>query len=238
MPTCSSGIGRAVALLFAREGADMSIVYLPHEQRDAERTQRLVEREGRECLLIPGNSMDNKACKTAVAVHVRKFRVISVLVNHASRQYFCDDIRNIDLDAVEFTFRSNILQMFAITKYAVRHMRAGGSIINTTSAQADQGISTSVDYSATEGAVVSFTRSLGKQLIAKGIRANAIALASVAASTQATSSLGLQVQGTSADSQIGASARFKEEARSFLFLAGMESSSFHGQILNAHPAED
>lgn len=116
-----------MAVLFAREGSDISIVYLPEEQTDAEGTKTMVEKEGRKCVLIPGNLMDNETCKKAVEEHVRAFGKIHVLVNNASKQMMCDDIAKIDLDAVESTFRSNILQMFAMTKYAVAHMERGGS---------------------------------------------------------------------------------------------------------------
>jgi len=123
----SSGIGRAVAVLFAREGSDVSIVFLPEEKEDAEKTKKMVEAEGQQCLLIPGNLMDNETCRKAVQQHVDKFGKIHVLVNNASKQIMCPDITQIDLDKVESTFRSNILQMFAITKYAVPHMEKGGS---------------------------------------------------------------------------------------------------------------
>lgn len=124
----SSGIGRSVAVLFAREGADVSIVYLPDEQVDAEETKQLVEKEGRQCLLIPGDLMDNETCKQAVQKHVDKYGpTLHILVNNASKQIMCDDLKDIDLDNVESTFRSNILQIFAMTKYALHHMEKGGS---------------------------------------------------------------------------------------------------------------
>jgi NAD(P)-dependent dehydrogenase (short-subunit alcohol dehydrogenase family) len=116
-----------VAVLFAREGSDVSIVYLPEEQEDAEETKKMVEKEGKECLLIPGDLMDNETCRKAVEKHVEKFGKIHVLVNNASKQIMCDDFAKIDLDNVESTFRSNILQMFAITKFALPHMEKGGS---------------------------------------------------------------------------------------------------------------
>lgn len=102
-------------------------MYLPEEQEDAEETKRLVEREGRECLLIPGNLMDNKTCNKAVDIHMKKFGKLDVLVNNASKQIMCDDFTKIDLDNVESTFRSNILQIFAVTKYALPHMQKGAS---------------------------------------------------------------------------------------------------------------
>jgi len=123
----SSGIGRSVAILYAREGADVSIVYLPEEQEDAEDTKKAVEKEGQSCLLIPGDLMDNKFCKTAVDKHVEKYGEINVLVNNAGKQIMHDDFEDIDLDNVESTFRSNILAMFAITKFSLPHMKKGSS---------------------------------------------------------------------------------------------------------------
>jgi len=123
----SSGIGRAIAVLYAREGADVSIVYLPEEQPDAEDTKKMVEKEGRKCLLIPGDLMDYKKCKEAVDKHVEAFEIIHVLVNNASKQVMCEDFAEIDLDNVESSFKSNILQMFAMTKYSLPHMKKGGS---------------------------------------------------------------------------------------------------------------
>ncbi|EEY19519.1 general stress protein [Verticillium alfalfae VaMs.102] len=110
-----SGIGRSVAVLFAREGADVTIVYLPDEQDDAEETKQLVEKEGKDCLLVAGNLMENDTCKNAVQQHVDKFGKIHILVNNAAKQVMCEDFRDINLDDVESTFRSNILQIFAIT---------------------------------------------------------------------------------------------------------------------------
>lgn len=125
--SCSSGIGRSIAVLFAREGANLTIVYLSEEQKDAEETKKMVEKEGRECLLVAGNLMDNETCKSAVQQHMDKYDKIDILVNNAGAQEQCDDIEKIDLDIVERTFRSNILQMFAVTKYALKHMERGGS---------------------------------------------------------------------------------------------------------------
>jgi NAD(P)-dependent dehydrogenase (short-subunit alcohol dehydrogenase family) len=125
--TLSSGIGRSVAVLFAREGSDVTIVYLPEEQEDAEETKAMVEKEGRKCLLVAGDLRDNAKCKEAVQKHVDEYGVIHVLVNNASKQIMCEDFAEIDLENVESTFRSNILQMFAVTKFALPHMKKGAS---------------------------------------------------------------------------------------------------------------
>ncbi|KAI3396005.1 hypothetical protein diail_576 [Diaporthe ilicicola] len=234
-----SGIGRSVAVLFAREGSDVSIVYLPAEQEDAEETKRLVEKEGHECLLIPGDLMDNQTCEKAVEKHIKRFGELHVLVNNASKQIMCDDFTKIDLHNVESTFRSNVLQMFAITKYALPHMKKGASIINTTSTQAFKGSPTTVDYSSTKGAIVSFTRSLGKQLMPKGIRVNAVAPGPVHTPIQAASRPAEQMEGFGKEeSGIGRPGQPSEVAPSFIFLAGKDSELYYGQVLNAYPLGD
>ena len=124
----SSGIGRAVAVLFAREGSDVSISYLPDEQKDAEETKRMVEEnEGRRCELIPGDLRDMDMCKQVVEKHMQTFGELHVLVNNASKQYMVKDFAEIDLAQVEDTFRSNVLQMFAVTKFALPHLKKGAS---------------------------------------------------------------------------------------------------------------
>ncbi|KAK2805094.1 hypothetical protein FQN50_006339 [Emmonsiellopsis sp. PD_5] len=122
-----SGIGRSVAVLMAREGANITIVYLPEEEDDAKQTKKMVEQEQKSCLLIAGNLMDNDTCKSAIDQHIKKYSTLDVLVNNASKQIMCSDFAEIDLDNVESTFRSNILQMFALTKYALPHMKKGSS---------------------------------------------------------------------------------------------------------------
>ncbi|KAK3309403.1 uncharacterized protein B0T15DRAFT_2304 [Chaetomium strumarium] len=233
-----SGIGRSVAVLFAREGADVSIVYLPEEQPDAEDTKKMVEKEGRRCLLIPGDLMDNKTCKEAIQKHVDSFGEIHVLVNNASKQIMCDDFAEIDLDNVESTFRSNILQMFAMTKFALPHMKKGGSIINTTSTVAFRGTSSMVDYAATKGAIVSFTRALAKNLMPKGIRVNAVAPGPVHTPLQPASRPAEQMEGFGGKSQIGRVGQPSEIAPSFVFLASKDSELYYGQVLHAYPLGD
>ncbi|KAI1252007.1 hypothetical protein MGN70_006579 [Eutypa lata] len=234
-----SGIGRSVATLFAREGSDVSIVYLPEEQEDAKETQRLVENEGRACLLIAGDLMDNETCRRAVQQHVDRFGdTIHVLVNNASKQVMCADIADIDLDAVESTFRSNILQMFAVTKYAVPHMQKGGSIINTASTVAFRGTKAMVDYAATKGAIVSFTRSLAKQLVEKGIRVNAVAPGPVHTPLQPASRPAEDMEGFGQKSQLGRPGQPSEVAPSFVFLASKDSELYYGQVLHAYPLGD
>ncbi|KAK5987198.1 putative oxidoreductase YhdF [Cladobotryum mycophilum] len=233
-----SGIGRSVATLFAREGSDITIVFLPDEKEDAEETKKLVEKEGRECLLVPGDLMDNDTCKGAVGAHVKRFGTIHVLVNNAGKQIQCPDFAQINLEDVESTFRSNILQMFAITKYALPHIPKGGSIINTTSTVAFRGTASMVDYSATKGAIVSFTRSLAKQLVSKGIRVNAVAPGPVHTPLQPASRPPKQMEGFGEQSQLGRVGQPSEIAPSFVFLASKDSELYYGQVLHAYPLGD
>ncbi|KAH8647496.1 general stress protein [Ilyonectria robusta] len=216
-----SGIGRSVAVLFAREGADVNS-----------------ENEGRECLLIAGNLMNNETCRNAVQQHVDKFGKIHVLVNNASKQMICEDLKDINLDDVESSFRSNILQMFAVTKYALEHMEKGGSIINTTSTVAFRGTATMVDYSATKGAITSFTRSLAKQLVPKGIRVNAVAPGPVHTPLQPASRPAEQMEGFGKQSQLGRVGQPSEIAPSYVFLASKDAELYYGQVLHAYPLGD
>lgn len=233
-----SGIGRAVAVLFAREGSDVTIVYLPEEQADAEETKAMVEKEGRKCLLFAGDLMDNAKCKEAVQKHVDEYGVIHVLVNNASKQIMCEDFADIDLDNVESTFRSNILQMFAVTKFSLPHMKKGASIINTTSTVAFRGTASLVDYAATKGAITSFTRSLAKNLLPKGIRVNAVAPGPVHTPLQPASRPAKQMETFGEKSQLGRPGQPSEVAPSFIFLASKDSELYYGQVLHAYPLGD
>jgi NAD(P)-dependent dehydrogenase (short-subunit alcohol dehydrogenase family) len=233
-----SGIGRSVAILMAREGADITIVYLPEEQEDAENTKKAVERENQSCLLFPGNLMDNKTCQDIVDAHVKQYGKIDILVNDASKQVMCKDFAEIDLDMVESTFRSNILQMFALTKYALPHMGKGSSIINTTSVVAFRGTSSMVDYAATKGAIVGFTRALAKNLIPKGIRVNAVAPGPVHTPLQPASRPEEQMEGFGTQSQIGRPGQPSEVAPTYVFLASREAELYYGQVLHPYPLGD
>lgn len=233
-----SGIGRSVAVLFAREGADVTIVYLPDEQDDAEETKQLVEKEGKDCLLVAGNLMENDTCKNAVQQHVDKFGKIHILVNNAAKQVMCEDFRDINLDDVESTFRSNILQIFAITKYSLKHMEKGGSIINSTSTVAFRGTAAMIDYASTKGAITSFTRALAKQLVSKGIRVNAVAPGPVHTPLQPASRPAEQMEGFGKKSQLGRPGQPSEVAPSYVFLASKDSELYYGQILHPYPLGD
>jgi len=233
-----SGIGRAVAILYAREGADVTIVYLPEEEQDANDTKKAVEKEGKKCILVPGNLMDNKTCKEAIEKHVKEFGQIDVLVNNASKQMMCSDFADIDLENVESTFRSNIIQMFAITKYALPHMKKGSTIINTTSTVAFRGSGAMIDYAATKGAIAIFTQSLAKNLLPKGIRVNAVAPGPVHTPLQPASRPAEQMEGFGKNTQLGRPGQPSEIAPSYVFLASKDSELYYGQVLHAYPLGD
>ncbi|OXV05493.1 hypothetical protein Egran_06739 [Elaphomyces granulatus] len=233
-----SGIGRSVAILMAREAADITIVYLPEEQVDAEYTKKMIEAEKRVCNLFAGNLMDNETCRKAVESHIKRFGKINVLVNNASKQKMCQEFAAINLDDVESVFRSNVLQMFAMTKYALPHMTKGDSIINTSSVTTFRGSGTMIDYASTKGAIVGFTRSLAQNLIPKGIRVNAVAPGAVYTPIQVDTRPAEQMQGWYSKSPLGRPGQPSEVAPSFVFLASPEASLYYGQILHPYPLGD
>ena len=169
-----SGIGRAVAIYFAKEGASVAIVYL-NEHEDAQETRRLVEQEGQRCLTIAGDVGDEGFCQKAVQQAVQQFGHSDILVNNAAEQHPQDSIEQITAQQLERTFRTNISGYFFMAKAALSHLKPGSAIINTTSVTAYKGSPQLLDYSATKGAIVAFTRSLSQSLIEQGIRVNAIA---------------------------------------------------------------
>lgn len=170
-----SGIGRAVAVLFAREGADVAITYLPEEMTDAEQTRDFIESLNRRCILMAGDLSDPKFCEYAVENTVAKLGALDILVSNAAHQMRKDSIEHISLEEWDKTFRVNIYAYFLLAKAAVKHMKSGSSIIATSSETAMLGPKELLDYSATKGAINSFTKSLAKMLIERGIRVNAIA---------------------------------------------------------------
>ena len=170
-----SGIGRSVAVLYAREGADVAIVYLPEEQPDAEVTESAVVAEGRRCLLIPGDVTDPKFCERAVQSTVDMFGWIDILVNNAAFQQHQESIADITDEQFERTFRTNIFGYFYMARAAVARMQAGSAIVNTGSITGIQGSKQLLDYSSTKGAIHAFTKSLAQSLVEKGIRVNCVA---------------------------------------------------------------
>jgi NAD(P)-dependent dehydrogenase (short-subunit alcohol dehydrogenase family) len=169
-----SGIGRSVAVHFAREGADVAIVYL-EEDKDAEDTKSLVENEGRTCLLIKGDLKNRNFCESVIEKTIEKFGKINILINHAGEQHPTEKFEELDLDLMEQTFRTNIFAMYYLTKPCLKYLKEGDCIITTTSVTAYEGSPRFLDYSATNGAIVTFTRSLAINLSKKKIRVNGVA---------------------------------------------------------------
>ncbi|RPA82991.1 NAD(P)-binding protein [Ascobolus immersus RN42] len=233
-----SGIGRAVAAQMAREGADITIIYLKEEQPDADETKRIVEEAGQQCLCIPYNLEDLPGCEKVIKQHIDKFGTIDVLVNNASKQTECKDFSEIDLDIVKSTFQSNVLGMFALTKYALPHMKKGASIINTTSVTTFRGSANMVDYTSTKGAIVGFTRALAKNLLPKGIRVNAVAPGPVHTPLQPASRPAEEMEGFGSQSGIGRPGQPSEIAPTYVFLASAEATLYYGQVLHPYPLGD
>jgi len=233
-----SGIGRSVAALYAREGCDVSIVYLPVEEEDAQETKRLVEEAGKKCLLMPFDLEKLDELKKLVDKHVETFGGLDILVNNASKQVMEPDYSKINIDQIESTFRSNILQMMALTKFAVPHIPKGGSIINTTSVVAFRGTSSMVDYAATKGAIVGFTRALAMNLTPKGIRVNGVAPGPVHTPLQPASRPAENMEGFGSKTMLGRPGQPVEIATTYVFLASKDASLYWGQILHPYPLGD
>jgi NAD(P)-dependent dehydrogenase (short-subunit alcohol dehydrogenase family) len=170
-----SGIGRAVAVLYAREGADVAIVYLSEEQRDADETRAAVRKEGKRCLLLPGDVKDPAFCREAVDRVVKEFGKLDVLVNNAAFQNRQESIDEISEEQWDRTFRTNIYGYFYMAKAALRHMKRGAAIVNCGSITGLEGNKQLLDYSSTKGAIHAFTKSLAQNLVEKGIRVNCVA---------------------------------------------------------------
>jgi len=228
-----SGIGRAVAALFAREGADIAILYLC-EHEDAEKTRQIVEREGRRAITIAGDLGDKQFCENAVRQTVDQLGRLDILINNAGEQHYDEDIQNITEEQLKRTFQTNIFGMFFLTQAAVPHLKEGSSIVNCTSETTYKGSPGLLDYSSTKGAILGFTRSLAKNLIKKGIRVNGVAPGPIW--TPLNPSGGQppeKIPEFGKDTPMGRPGQPNEVAPSFLFLACEDSSYMAGQVL--HP---
>ncbi|MBV8200988.1 MAG: SDR family oxidoreductase [Acidobacteria bacterium] len=231
-----SGIGRAVALAFAAEGADVAIVYLD-EHGDAEETRRGVEAKGRRALAMAGDVGDERFCRRAVARTVKELGRLDVLVNNAAEQHEQERLEDITAKQLERTFRTNIFAYFFMAKAALRHLPAGGAIINTASVTAYKGSPQLLDYSSTKGAIVSFTRSLSQNLAGKKIRVNGVAPGPIWTPLIPAS------YDAEKTAQHGANVPFEragqpaEVAPSYVFLASADSSYMSGQILHPNGGE-
>lgn len=227
-----SGIGRAIAVAFAKEGADCGILYLD-EDKDAEQTARLVETEGRTCWTMAGDIGDEAFCYRAVHEMKEKFGRIDILVNNAAEQHPQPSIEAITKEQLERTFKTNIFAMFYLTKAALPHLGKGSTIINTTSVTTYKGSPSLLDYSATKGAIVGFTRSLSLSLMDKGIRVNAVAPGPIWTPLIPSTFPQDKVEQFGADVPMQRPGQPEEVASCFVFLASSDSSYISGQTI--HP---
>ena len=230
-----SGIGRAAAIAYAKEGADVAIVYL-NEHEDAEKTKQMIEKEGRSCLTMAGDVGDEKFCQQAVQQTVDQFGRLDILVNNAAEQHPKESIEEISAEQLERTFRTNIFSMFYLTKAALPHLKEGSAIINTTSVTAYKGSEQLLDYSSTKGAIVAFTRSLSQSLIKKGIRVNGVAPGPIWTPLIPSTFPEDKVKEFGKQVPMGRAGQPEEVAPSFVFLASDDSSYMAGQILHPNVA--
>ncbi len=231
-----SGIGRAVAQHFAREGADCVLIYLD-EHDDANETRRLVEGEGRSCLLLAGDVSDARFCRKAVARAVDRYGRIDVLVNNAAEQHARDTFEQIELEQVERTFRTNFFAYFVFVKAALPHMVPGSAIINTASVTAYRGSGHLIDYSATKGAIVAFTRSLSKALVGRGIRVNGVAPGPIWTPLIPATFPKEHVQSFGSDTPMGRAGQPAEVGPCYVLLASADGSYMTGQVLHPNGGE-
>ena len=228
-----SGIGRSVAVLYAREGADVAIVYLAAEQSDAEAAKAAVEAEGRECLLLPGDVTDPTFCKDAVEKTVAAYGRLDVLVNNAAYQQRQDAIEDVTDEQFEKTFRTNIFGYFYMARAAVAYLPKGGAIVNTGSIAGFEGNETLVDYASTKGAIHAFTKSLARQLVPRGIRVNCVAPGPIWTPFIPMSGDAKTTAEHGADTPMGRPGQPEEVAPAFVFFASEADSSYiTGEVMN------
>lgn len=227
-----SGIGRAIAIAFAKEGADIVITYLD-EHRDAKETQQWIQAEGRQCLIFSGPINKHAFCQKVVKETLKKFKKIDVLINNSAEQHPHSDFKDISDKDLEKTFQTNIFSYFYMIKAALPHLKKGSAIVNTASVTAYKGSSHLIDYSATKGAIVSLTRSLSENLVKKGIRVNAVAPGPVWTPLIPASFSAKEVKEFGSQVPMKRPGEPKEIAPSYVFLASRDSSYMSGQVL--HP---
>lgn len=231
-----SGIGKAVALLFAKEGADIAISYLS-ETKEAKETQQLVEEYGVKCLIIKGDLSKENHCKKTINKTIDTFKKIDIVVNNAGLHWESESIEEITSEQIIKTFENNFFTYFWITKYALPFLKKGSSIINTSSVTAYRGSAKLIDYSATKGAIISFTRSLASNLMEKGIRVNAVAPGPIWTPLIASSFDSDKNANFGSDCPMKRAGMPNEVAPSYLFLACNDSSFISGQVLHPNGGE-
>jgi NAD(P)-dependent dehydrogenase (short-subunit alcohol dehydrogenase family) len=225
-----SGIGRAVAALFAREGADVAIAYLC-EHDDAAKTKEIVEQEGRKAITIPGDLGDKASCEEAVERTVKELGRLDILVNNAGEQHPDKDIRDITDEQLRRTFQTNIFSMFYLTQAARPHLKQGSAIINCTSVTMYKGSKELLDYSATKGAITAFTRSLSENLIEDGIRVNAVAPGPIWTPLIPATMPPDQVKSFGKQAPMGRAGQPVEVAPAYVYFASQESSYVSGEVI-------
>ncbi|KAJ4294428.1 hypothetical protein N0V90_008118 [Kalmusia sp. IMI 367209] len=226
-----SGIGRSTAILYAMEGADVFIAYLPQEEEDAQETKKLVEGKGKKCFLHPTDLTDRENCKKLVDEAVKKMGGLDILVNNAAYQMMVEDIKDLKEDQWIHTFNTNIHPYFYLAKYSLPHMKPGSTIINNASINAYIGRPDLLDYTSTKGAIIAFTRGLSNQYVSKGIRVNAVAPGPVWTPLIPATMNDEAIKQFTAP--MGRPSQPSEIATCFVFLASPDSSSISGQTL--HP---
>lgn len=228
-----SGIGRAVAVHYAKEGADVVVCYL-NEHEDATETKRLVEQEGRKCHLMAGDIGEESFCRQIVSETVIKLGKIDILVNNAAEQHPQAGIEEITKEQLERTFKTNIFSFFYLTKAALPYLKEGSSIINTSSITAYAGNEQLIDYSATKGAITAFTRSLSMSLVKKGIRVNGVAPGPIWTPLIPSTFDAEKVSEFGADTPMGRPGQPEELAPSYVFLASQDSTYMTGQMIHVN----
>jgi NAD(P)-dependent dehydrogenase (short-subunit alcohol dehydrogenase family) len=228
-----SGIGKAVAVYFAKEGADVAISYL-NEHKDAQETKRLVEAEGRKCLLLAGDIGIETFCQDVVQKIITEFKQIDILVNNAAEQHPQQSLLDITAEQLERTFRTNIFSYFYMTKAVLPHLHKGSSIINTASITAYDGHDQLIDYSATKGAIVTYTRSLSASLVKQGIRVNGVAPGPIWTPLIPSTFNAQQVATFGSTTPMGRAGQPCELAPSYVFLASEDSSYITGQMIHVN----
>lgn len=233
-----SGIGRAVAIAFAREGADVAITYLPSEEEDGQETIKQIKDAGQKAVAIPGDITDETFCKKLVAKAIAELGALDILVNNAAKQQFVEEFQDITTQQFQTTFVTNVFAMFWITQAAVPHMPAGASIINTTSIQSYQPSPGLLDYASTKGAITAFTKSLAKMLIKKGIRVNAVAPGPVWTPLQQSGGQPSEkLEHFGEKVPLGRPGQPAEVAPAFVFLASQESSYITAEVIGVTGGE-
>jgi NAD(P)-dependent dehydrogenase (short-subunit alcohol dehydrogenase family) len=228
-----SGIGRSVSVLFAREGADVAIAYLS-EHADAEETKRLVEEEGRRCLLLPGDLRAEAHCRKVVERTVGELGGLHVLVNHAGEQHVRSHFEEITSEQLERTFETNVFAMFHLTKAALEHIPEGGAVVNTTSITAYEGNPSMIDYSATNGAIVSLTRALAHSLLERGIRVNGVAPGPVWTPLIPATFPADKVEDFGVQTPMGRIGQPAEVGPAYVYLASDDASFVTGQVIHVN----